>query len=327
MSQYYHDRNVDNVYFRELLISVLNYLTDKVYITNTVDNETTTVTVPFLYNASGDERFMQDLFLYNTMNDCIDLKAVEGNIDITPRGHLTLSDVSIDLSRLTNRYAYGYYTQIIDGQQIMFTAPIQFIPITANFSIEIIVDGRLNMFKIIEKIISLFYKGHKFNFLHRGMNIEVELGFPEDTAYESKYEFSFGDATTNKITLGLNCISHLPVIDSTQEIRIDKRIEQFNISWDVPESIPRFIGVDNYIAMDTEKIDAYKKIVSRKNAIVTDEGKKNYRDGTNSNYFEYGIDEHGGTEEVDNINVDNNIHRVDQFGIPTKTLNDEIDKY
>lgn len=319
MSQFYHNRNTDNVFFRELIISVLNFLTDKITIQNVTSASTTDVIVPFLYNASGDERFMQDLFLQNTMSDCIDLKIVEGNIEVIPRGQLTLTSLSINAANLTNRYVYGQYLKEIDGELKTFYAPIHLLPISASFDSVVIVDGRLNMFKILEKLMQVFYKAHKFSFLHRGINIEVEIGFPNESAYESTYEFSFGDNTTNKIPFNITCNTFYPVIDNTEEMQASNNMETFTLSWQVPEQTPRKVGVDSYIAIDPAPIPTYTDIESRKNAIVQDEGKANYDPEK--------ILEEELKKDEEFKNVDNNLHRPGQFGTLTKTLNEEIKKY
>ena len=64
--------NYDDVYFRALSVVLLDYLSSKVYIWNRIDTDNLEyVDIPFYYDLTGDERFMQDHYLGDSIDDCI----------------------------------------------------------------------------------------------------------------------------------------------------------------------------------------------------------------------------------------------------------------
>lgn len=229
MSAFLTKYNSDDVFFRAVTVGLLNFMSSKLQIWNVINDQTYEYPVPFYYNASGDERFMQDIFQQHTLNDCITEKVVEGNTDVIPRGHITLSNITVQASELSNRFVRGEWTKAVADELLTYNSPMNIIPLILNYDVEIHVDGQLMAFKLAQRIIQTFYKAYPFEFMWEGYALRGAVAFPEDIGKEDVYEFSFGDDTTTKITFSLEVEAKLPVVDMTQTFLKSNSIQEFNV--------------------------------------------------------------------------------------------------
>jgi len=260
MSEFKHKHNSDDVYFRALIVGVLNFFMDKLEIWTIEDGVRKNHNVPFYYNASGDERFMQDIFLQHTLNDCYNEKVTDANTDIIPRGHITLESSSIIASSMSNRFVRGSFTEEQeDGTLKTYNAPINHIPLETSFTVEMESDSFIMTFKLIEKIISTFYKSHGFRFIYKGHILEGMLAFPEDVNMENSYEFSFGDDTSKKINFSISVESTFPVIDETRKFLESVRVHGINATVS-PKSMPEVYDRDGEVIPADEVEDMDKGI-------------------------------------------------------------------
>jgi hypothetical protein len=163
------------------MTGLLNLLNDKLKIWNRLsENEYEEVPVPFYYNMAGDERFLQDIFLQNSIDDCIEYKLVEGNINKLPSGMIKLSSIVINTSRLTNRFVRGeYVVPSDDGELLTYNAPHNLIALDLTVEVELKTDSYLDLMKLIEKSIETFYKTHVYSVLYKGYVIGCQVGFPK----------------------------------------------------------------------------------------------------------------------------------------------------
>jgi len=225
-----HRYNYDDVFFRSVSIGLVNLLTNKLHIwLRKSDTEYIDVEIPFFYDHSGDERFIQDMFMGNSLDDCIDLKQAEGSYEQVPRGHVKLTSCSINTSMLTNRFVRGEFRkENDDGQLITHNAPINHIPLDLSFEIKMVLDGELNALKVWQRLIETFYKTNIFVFLWSGFVIRAQVGFPESHDLQKNSETSYGESKTFEIPFNLEVQTYMPVIDTTQDFRKDLRIEEYH---------------------------------------------------------------------------------------------------
>ena len=262
MSAFKHKHNSDDVYFRALIVGVLNFFMEKLYIW-TIEDETGVKVqhnVPFFYNAAGDERFMQDIFLQHTLNDCYNEKVTDANTDVIPRGHITLESSTIIASSMTNRFVRGTFTEEeADGTLKTYNAPINQIPLEMSFTVEMVSDTIISSFKLIEKIISTFYKAHAFRFIYKGHILEGMIAFPEDVNMENTHEFSFGDDTSKKINFSVAVESTFPVIDETRKFLESSRLHVMDTTIQ-PKALPETYDRDGQVMKSNEVKDVLKGI-------------------------------------------------------------------
>jgi len=229
MSVYLNNFNTDDSFFRSMIVGLLNFMTNRLYIWTTINNEKHEQHVPFYYNAGGDERFMQDLFQQHTLNDCITEKVVEANTDIIPRGHIALSSIAVQASSLNNRFVRGEYLKEVNGEIITYNAPMNLIPLEMAFDCKIIADTKTMSFKLLQRLLQTFYKAHAFEFMFELNPYRAMVAFPEDMGLENIHEFTFGDNTDSNLNFQIAVETNLPVIDYTQSFMKSDRIEKFGL--------------------------------------------------------------------------------------------------
>jgi len=104
----YNTYNNENILSRAVIAGMLGVLNNKISYNQVWSNEEIEeITVPWFYNQSGDERFMQDFYTHYA--DCDFPKPVDGNFDRIPRGIITYTGANIDANRVTNRFVQGRY--------------------------------------------------------------------------------------------------------------------------------------------------------------------------------------------------------------------------
>ena len=178
MSAFDNKYNYDDTIIRDSIASLLNEINNKIVIKNQISNESSKlIRIPFLYAMSGDERALQDAF--SNWDDCIP-DFIDGNHDPIPRGELQLTGVSIMSANLTSRYVRGYYNKEENGEMKRFNSYINSIPLQLNFSANILADTSIDTFKIVQSIISTFYRTISFSVAHNGFRIPTQVGFPDN---------------------------------------------------------------------------------------------------------------------------------------------------
>jgi len=199
-----------------VIVGIINLLNNKIQFTNQLsDEDIDTIEVPWFFNQSGDERFMQDYFTF--WSDCIHPNLSPGNYDIIPRGNITLTGETINSSALTHRFVRGKRVKEIDGQLHTFNAYLNSIPLTMSFDCDILCDSHLNAFKIQQTIREIFYKVQIFHTSYDGFRIPCQVGFPEDMGLEKTFEYSYGDENQVTLNFSLELETYQPVIDKTTE--------------------------------------------------------------------------------------------------------------
>ncbi len=176
MGQFLHKHNTDNVHTRAVIVGLVNLLNSKIYYQNVLsDTNIENVSVPFIPNMGGDERFLQDFFLH--WNDCVHPRLADGNYDVIPRGVVTLTTNSINTSAMTNRFVRGNYVKEVNGELQRFSAFLNSIPLSMEFDIEIQTDTLLDCFKIQQSILETFYKVQVFSVNFKGFRVPCQAGF------------------------------------------------------------------------------------------------------------------------------------------------------
>jgi hypothetical protein len=223
MGKFLHKHNTDNVHARAVIVGLVNLLNSRIQFENVLsDSDVDTVTVPFFYSMTGDERFLQDFFL--EWNDCVHPKIADGNYDVIPRGIVTLTSNTINPSMMTHRFVRGTYTKEVEGQLQTFNSFINPIPLSMNFDVAIETDTNLDAFKIQQTIIETFYKTQVYSVGFKGFRVPCQVGFPEDYALEKTFEFTYQTDAKIIIKFTLAVETYLPVTDPTTTRKNSNRI-------------------------------------------------------------------------------------------------------
>jgi len=219
-----HNRyNNENILVRGIIGGLLNVLNNKMtYEQAWANNVIETIEIPWYYNMSGDERFMQDF--YTQYAECVPPRPVDGNFDMIPRGIITYKGSVIDSARITSRYVQGTYLKEVDGQLQTYRSFLYSIPLNVNFDCEMWFDTQVTSLKVEQQIRELFYKTVTFYVYYKGMRVGCTVGFPEDYNLEKNIQYSFetNNSTMIKIKFSLQVEAYQPVFDPTTEVNANE---------------------------------------------------------------------------------------------------------
>jgi len=213
-----HQRyNNEDILSRAIIAGILNILNNKITYNQVWSNEDIeTISIPWFYNMSGDERFMQDFYTHYA--HCLPPKPVDGNFDMIPRGVVTYGGSTIDSARITSRYIQGTYLKEINGQLQTYRSFLYSIPLNVNFTCDMWIDTQITALKVEQAIRELFYKTITFYVYYKGMRLGCTVGFPEDITLEKNVQYSFESENKIKISFALQVEAYQPVFDPTTEV-------------------------------------------------------------------------------------------------------------
>jgi hypothetical protein len=200
-------------------------MNEKISFRNVIsDTETKLVNVPFFYNFSSDERFVQDYF--QSWSDCTP-QLIEGNYDPIPRGSLVIASVNVQSSNQTSRFVRGNFVREEEGELVRYNSYLNSIPISMTFTVDVMVDTSIDAFKVTQSIIQVFYKTLVFRVNFGGVVIPSQAGFSENYDIQKLVEYTYGDDTKIHIKFDLEVETYFPIFDAKQEMFAGSRIERF----------------------------------------------------------------------------------------------------
>lgn len=219
MSLYDLEFNKDDVLIRNIIIGVLASLHNKLNWYNKIDNTTKKqIDMPFFFSTTGDERFLQDMFLQDITYDAAG-KIAETAYNQIPRGIIELTGVEIDPARLSNQSVRGTYEKEVENG-IMKSYSAEFIPIPLNLAMDItiLVDSMLDQFKAVEAIIRNIYKDNTFQIHVGGIRIPGTFGVPEGTQLDRTIEFRSGttDKKEMKVVFSIDVTVEYPIFKTPE---------------------------------------------------------------------------------------------------------------
>jgi hypothetical protein len=221
--------NNENVLTRAIIAGLLDVLNNHIKYNQIWGNDSIeefeTISVPWFYSQSGDERFMQDFYTHYA--ECLPPRPVDGNFDMIPRGIITYTGSDINAQRITSRYVQGRYVKEVDGKLEGFVSYLYSIPINIRFDCELWADTQLTALKIEQEIREVLYKTVTFYVYYKGMRVGCTAGFPETIGIEKKIEYAFESENKIKLTFQLEVESYQPVFDPTTEMHARNNIKKF----------------------------------------------------------------------------------------------------
>jgi len=231
----FHSYNNEDVLIRAVIAGILDVLNNKIqYRQIWGDEDKETISVPWYYNQSGDERFMQDF--YTHYGHCLPPKPVDGNFDFIPRGVLTYTGSVIDEQRITSRFVQGRYVKDIDGVLEQYVSYLYSIPLSIRFDAELWIDNQLTAFKIEQEIREVLFKNITYYVYYKGMRIGCTAGFPADVTIDKNIAYSFESDNKIKLNFSIEVESYQPVFDPTTEMLASNKMTGIGVRlYSVPE--------------------------------------------------------------------------------------------
>lgn len=234
-----HKYNTDDIFVRAVIVGFINLLNNKIEIEQVLsDDKTEIIQIPWFFDQSGEEDFIQDYFV--NWADCVHPKLVDGNFDTIPRGVLKLGGIGISTGNLTNKFVRGTYTKEVNGVLETFTAFVRQIPMSISFDAEIKADTFNQSMKIIQSVIETFYSSDVFRTSYKGFMVSCQVGFPDSYDLDKMMEYTYGDGEDKIINLSFEVETYMPVVNKESIIHASKRITAFG--GDINPKVTEFRG-------------------------------------------------------------------------------------
>lgn len=228
--------NYENILIRGVIAGLLDVLNNKIkYNQNWANNDTEIINVPWYYNMSGDERFMQDM--YTHYGECLPNRPADGNYDFVPRGIITYTGSGIEAERITSRFVQGRYVKEENGQLNQYVSFLYSIPLNVNFSAELWVDTHVTGLKLEQEIREEFYRNVTFYVYYKGMRVGCTVGFPEEYTLDKNIEYNFESDNQIKLKFNLQVEAYQPVFDPTTEMEASNKMKNISYNLESQENI------------------------------------------------------------------------------------------
>ncbi len=209
-----HKFNYSDVFFRDLTVCVLSTLERKVRWQNKFSDVYKDVTVPFYYSLSGDERFLLDTFVDETVGQN---RYTELNTDQIPRGHITLKGISVKSDAFANPNVF--IRRIMENKDELkrILTKIRALPIRANYDMTILVSSEIDAFKCQQAILNTMWLYKYMYFEYSFMNIDALMYIPDDMDIQIVREQNLGsDGGPIKINFSFEVHTYYPAYDEAQ---------------------------------------------------------------------------------------------------------------
>lgn len=238
--------NTDNVFMRVIMVGLIDLLNRRVAIEQTVDDDDVRlIYIPFYPNQIGQDRFMQDFFMYYRP-DC-ETGYAEGNYDQVPRGVITLNSFSINSAALTNKFTRGTFNREVDDTVQAFSDYINVIPLTISYELEIIAGTVIEAYKIVQEVISVFYKAASINVDYKGMRVPALVGFAQDYTINKPTTFTYGDDDRITVTFPIELETYMPVMGDPFSQTVRTKTSTAGSSSEMPRGKTMYHGIGNVV--------------------------------------------------------------------------------
>ena len=211
MNEYNQKYNKDDVFIRNMIVSLLAEMNKKIYYYNREDNGTVTkITVPCLYSITGSERFLRDEFYYDALEEG---KAI-GDYERVPRCVVSLNGINVNSSEQTNKYNHTKIVRESNGVLRTCLLNVEWIPVSLSFNCKILCSNNIELFKITECIISKIYKNPNYFKVDFGMfNVDGCFSVPTDYSHNISTEFGFSDKKEFSMEFNIEMKSFIPAFE------------------------------------------------------------------------------------------------------------------
>jgi hypothetical protein len=214
--------NYDDVFFRDVLASVSYFMYDTISIKRTVNEKDEIIRVPIYPSSGMSENFIKDFFV-NRSKDCE--HPVTNNLvhNILPSGRILVDDsLSIDsMSVLNNNVRSIRNTQVSNDFFNTFQETYgrrTILGIKMSFVVSIKCTSLLERFKILERIMTYFYKNRVFYFSSNGIDkIPATMSVSDNVNLSTLKAFKFGNVDKKYILDVSFTVNTYLVIDNNRE--------------------------------------------------------------------------------------------------------------
>lgn len=208
-------KNWDNVFLRDLTVSVLAELENKIKWKNRFSDKTIDVDCKIYYSLTGSEDFLMDSFTDDIPGED---RFVELNTDEYPRGHITLESWRTKSDEFANPNVW-LRTVTENHEEIRnVLAKVRALPISAQFTLNILVNSEIDTFKASQSIMDTMWAFKYLYFEHNFMNIDAVLRVPDDQQVEITREHNLQSSSEIKLSITFDVDTYYPAYNDNQVI-------------------------------------------------------------------------------------------------------------
>jgi len=209
MSKFIEKNNYDEVYLRNVIVGFLGFLKGKFnFITRSDENGNKKINVPVYYSFTGQNRYILDAF-YDDIPD----KRIQSNTDQIPRATIKIDSWNVKNEEFTNPNVWVDVTKEIDDEILEFSTQLKAVPIKLNFTLEIVLDNEIDIFKIWESYMKTIWIYKYFNFSYHRIPIQAVFNFIGDTDNQFARDYTFEDTNVLKNEYKFEVHTYFPLFD------------------------------------------------------------------------------------------------------------------
>jgi len=199
--------NMDDTFFRDLTVCVLDTLEGQVRWVNRFSSGDYPVDVPFYYSLTGDERFLLDSFQDDIVSEN---RFIELNTDMIPRGHITLKNFNILSDEFANPNVW-LRTVVENEKEIRkVLTKVRAVPISVNYDLEILLESEIDVFKCSQSIMDTLWIYKFMYFEHNFMHIDAVMLLPDGNQIEISREKDLTSDNRIKLTVSFEVQTYYP---------------------------------------------------------------------------------------------------------------------
>jgi hypothetical protein len=245
--------NYDNVFIRSCSLSVCRVWSKSIrWINRFEDGEKIRVLVPFYLSLVGDERFVLDAFVDDTLD-----KRIELNTDQIPRGIITFNGLNIKSGEFANPNQYLSQTVDINDEIRKIISKVKATPISITYNFEIKLATEIDADLCVQKIMDTYFNYQFFRFNYYGLNIVSYFKLPDDFQIEINREDSMTtESRYKKLTFSINVETYYPIFKVNSD-DLEPCSNDGEIDWD-------FIGIPKPTDDFCNSIEEYYKAHGQK---------------------------------------------------------------
>ena len=211
--------NMEDVFFRDLTVCVLDTLEGEIRWTNRFSSGDKEVNVPFYYSMTGDERFLLDSFTDDVVSNN---RYVELNTDMIPRGHLTLTGFDIRSDEFANPNVW--LKMVIENKEEIrkVLAKVRAVPVSVKYDLVILLASEIDIFKCSQAIMDTLWLYRFMYFEHNFMNIDAVMLIPDSNQVEINREKNMTSDNQIKLTVSFEVQTYYPAY---RKPRLDQNVD------------------------------------------------------------------------------------------------------
>jgi len=216
--------NMEDVFFRDLTVCVLDTLEGQIRWVNRFSSGDFPVEVPFYYSLTGDERFLLDTFQDDIVSEN---RFIELNTDVIPRGHITMKSFNITSDEFANPNVWLRMVVENEHEIRKILAKVRAVPIVVDYDLTILLSNEIDTFKCSQAIMDTLWIYKFMYFEHNFMNIDAVMLLPDTNQIEINREKNLTSDNTIKLTVSFQVQTYYPAF----------RKDRVN-----PQGYPRYYG-------------------------------------------------------------------------------------